>query len=364
MSLNDKRRVAVGLSGGVDSAMAAKILLDKGFDVLGLTMCIWDDSIPLKVSEKSGCFGPGEKEDVKAAESICKRLGIKHYAIDLHREYRENILSYFRNTYLEGKTPNPCLKCNQQMKFGFLISKARELGIQFEFFATGHYARIRYDADLHRYQLLRAIDKKKDQSYFLAFLQQEQMQNLLFPLGELTKQEIISKAIEAGFDDLAHKSESQDFFEGSSYEMLFDKDTFQQGDIIDYHGNRLGKHNGLIHYTIGQRKNLGISGLPEPYYVIRIDKESNTIVLGPQRLLYSNKLSAINLNWVSIAQPDTDLEATAKIRLAHEPAGCHVHILNESEAEIKFTEPQLSITPGQGVVIYQDDMVLAGGIIE
>jgi tRNA-specific 2-thiouridylase len=361
---NKTRIVAVGISGGVDSAMAAWLLMQQDYEVIGLTMSIWDESIPLTESTKSGCFGPGEKDDLLAAEQLCAKLGIKHHIVRLQGEYKENVLSYFCATYREGKTPNPCLMCNARMKFGLLPLKAREQGINFDLFATGHYVRVRYDAAWERYQLLRALDKSKDQSYFLSFLAQSQLKNLVFPLGDKTKSEIKQLAKEVGFAELAHKKESQDFLESDDIRVLFPEGSYSPGEIVDHHGKRLGTHKGLINYTIGQRRNLGVSGLPEPYFVIELDAVANKVVLGPKSLLSKDECLATAVNWLSLPPQTEPFKASAKIRLQHEAAECLVIPLDGNRLQVKFTEPQLSITPGQGLVIYSDDLLIAGGIID
>jgi len=253
--------------------------------------------------------------------------------------------------------------CNARMKFGLLPLKARQQGIQFEFFATGHYVRVRFDDAVQRYQLLRAKDKSKDQSYFLSFLSQDQLKNLIFPLGEKTKAEIKQLAKEIGFEELAQRKESQDFLESDDLKVLFPKGSYRPGEIVDQQGKRLGTHPGLINYTIGQRRNLGVSGLPEPYFVIELDADKNRVVLGPKNYLFKDVCHTSGVNWLSLPYSPTPFAATAKIRLQHEAAPCLVTPLSETELEVKFTEPQLSITPGQGLVIYQDDLVVAGGLI-
>ncbi len=359
-----KKTVAIGISGGVDSAMAAYLLLQQGYEVIGLTMAIWDDSIPISESTKSGCFGPGEKDDLLAAKALCAKLGIPHEVIDLKGEYREKVLTYFCSTYTEGKTPNPCLMCNARMKFGLLPMKAKEKGIKFDHFATGHYVRLRYETAGGRYQLLRALDSSKDQSYFLSFLHQEQLNNLIFPLGEKNKAEIKQLAADIGFTELANKKESQDFLETDDIKVLFPEGSYAPGEIVDHEGKVLGQHQGLINYTFGQRRNLGVSGLSEPYFVINLDSAANRVVLGPKRLLYKSQCEISAVNWLSWPVQTAPFEAKAKIRLQHEAASCLITPLNSSELRISFNEPQLSITPGQGLVVYHDDLVVAGGIIE
>lgn len=358
-----KKRVAVGISGGVDSAMAAYLLKQEGFEVIGLTMAIWDDSIPIEQSTKSGCFGPGEKDDLLAAKALCAKMGIEHHVISLKIEYRDNVLSYFCSTYTAGKTPNPCLMCNARMKFGLLPLKARESGLEFDYFATGHYVRVVYDEALQRYQLLRARDSSKDQSYFLSFLHQDQLANLMFPLGDKTKEEIKALAREIGFGELAEKKESQDFLESDDIQVLFKEGDYSPGKIIDMQGKVLGTHRGIINYTIGQRRNLGVSGLPEPYFVVDIDAPNNVVVLGPKQNLYKTECIAIGVNWVSDAPRPQAFVAKAKIRLQHEAAECTVSPNEDGTLRVQFTQAQLSITPGQGLVVYEGDKVLLGAII-
>ncbi|HOD18333.1 MAG TPA: tRNA 2-thiouridine(34) synthase MnmA [Candidatus Cloacimonadota bacterium] len=356
--------IAVGISGGVDSAMAAKLLLEQGYKVIGLTMSIWDETQNIGTLNKSGCYGPSEAKKLKDAVAICQKLGIEHHIIKLQSAFKDNVLDYFCSTYMNGRTPNPCLICNQKIKFGLLPQTAKEQGISFDAFATGHYARIQYNENLKRYQLKTGLDKSKDQSYFLAFLSQEQLRNLIFPLGNLTKREIKKLARLSGFSELAEKQESQDFLETDDYSVLFKKGTFQKGEIVDIHNKVLGEHNGLINYTIGQRRNLGVAGQTEAYYVLEIDQTNNRLVIGPKRYLYGTICKAVNLNWVSIPAPVKPFWTKAKIRLQHEAASCRIIPLNGQKAEVHFEEPQLSITPGQGIVFYDNEIVLGGGFIE
>lgn len=361
-----KKRVALGMSGGIDSTMSALLLMDQGYEVIGITMSIWDPSIPITESTKSGCFGPGEADDLEAARKACAQLGIKHHIIKLQQEYKGKVLDYFCATYLQGKTPNPCIFCNQRMKFGFLPQRARELGVDFDWFATGHYVRKDLDAGTGRWQIRKALDLTKDQSYFLAFLAQDQIATSLFPLGALHKEEIRDFARARGYEYLTTKKESQDFLETDDYSVLFADGTFSPGEIVDESGKLLGHHEGLIHYTIGQRKNLGLSGMPEPFYVTQIDAARNRLVVGPKELLYHDRLLATELNWVSIPALDAPLKASAKIRLGHDAAPCLItpcEKAGKAALELVFDEPQLSITPGQAVVLYQDDLLLGGGII-
>lgn len=361
--MTSKPTVAVGLSGGMDSAMAALLLQEQGYRVIGLTMSIWDDSIPIEEATKSGCFGPGEESDIHDAKAISERLGIEHHVIRLQHEYKENVLAYFCDTYLVGKTPNPCLMCNYRMKFGLLPARAKEQGIHFDYFATGHYVRVVKDPTTGRMLLKRALDDSKDQSYFLSFLRQEQLSGLIFPLGELTKAEVREYARKCGFTELAERQESQDFLEADDHGVLFQDGDIRPGEMVDTSGKVIGQHRGLIYYTIGQRRNLGLSGLPEPYFVVGIDAARNQVIVGPKHLLFTSVCRGVNMNW-HIPVPSDEIRATAKIRLQHDAAPCTVKVLPDASCILTFDAEQLSVTPGQGLVIYDGDTVIAGGIIE
>lgn len=359
-----KPRVALGMSGGVDSTMSALILMEQGYDVTGITMSTWDGSLGEPPTRGKGCYGPGEPARLAAAHDACEKLGIEHRIIRLAKDFDAIVLDYFRATYLAGKTPNPCVICNRHIKFGLLPELARAQGVEADYFATGHYARICHDAESGRWQLRKAADPSKDQSYFLCFLRQEQLSTTLFPLGGKTKRDIRALAEQNGFAYLNKKKESQDFLELDDPAILFPPGSFAAGDILGPSGKVLGKHRGLIHYTIGQRRNLGVSGLPEPWYVIEIDAAKNTVTLGPKEMLYRNFLEAASINWVSIPSPRDTIHATAKIRVAHDAAECDIHPMDDTRAEVIFAQPQMSITPGQVVAFYQDDLLLGGGIIQ
>lgn len=360
-------RVAVGMSGGVDSSMAVWLLKQRGCEVVGLTMSLWDNRFPLQETGVKGCFGPGEEEEIRTAQSVAQRLDIPFHVIRLAEEYNEAVLEYFRQEYLAGRTPNPCVRCNRTIKFGFLIERAEKAGIPFDYFATGHYARVRFDPIQNRYLLLRGIDSEKDQSYFLAMLKQEQLKKIVFPLGNLNKSQIRELARNVGFPELAEQSESQDFLENNKYDVLFRKEEIKEGEIIDESGKVLGKHHGIIHYTIGQRKGLGIGGAGEPYYVIGLDAVNNRVIVGRKPSLLKQSMIVKDCNWVSIpSAPDTLLPILCKIRLRHEPAKAR---LEKTEGtgnivRVTFDDPQSAITPGQTAVFYDDDVVLGAGTID
>jgi tRNA-specific 2-thiouridylase len=359
--MNDqKTKVAVGLSGGVDSSIAAALLKDRGYEVVGMTMKTFDPSMPLTESVKHACYGPGEEEDVKAAAAVCDKLEIPFHAIDLKEEFRDHVIAYFRREYLAGRTPNPCIFCNHRIKFGLLLEKARNAGIDFEFFATGHYARVAKSGD--RYLLKRAADLSKDQTYFLYALTPEQLSHTLFPVGEYTKPEV--REIAHSLDlRTADRPESQDFISGSDYSPLFREGEIGEGDIVDEEGNVLGRHRGIVYYTVGQRRGLGIAS-PRPLYVLRIDAVRNRIVVTEKENLFSKGLIANHLNLIAVDRLDRPYDIQAKIRLQHKEVEATLSPLEDQKAEIRFRQPQLAVTPGQSVVFYLNDIILGGGIIE
>ena len=357
--------VAVGMSGGVDSSIAAHLLLQQGYRVIGLTMQIWDGALEGLDSNRAACYGPGEEQDIAAAQDVARRLGIEHHIIPLAEEYKQEVLEYFRREYRAGRTPNPCVRCNHSMKFGFLLQKARALGLRFDRFATGHYARVQMEHG--RPSLLRAVDPDKDQSYFLSRLTREQLAPLLLPLGAMTKQQVRAVAEQLGWNDLAEKHESQDFIESDSYSVLFSPEDARPGEIRDRQGRVLGEHRGLIHYTVGQRKGIGLSGAPHPLYVLNLDDKSNCVTVGPREELFAPGFTASELNWIELdAMPREPLRIEVKIRQKSRPAAALLSPRPGSEpsVEVAFDEPQLSVTPGQAAVFYQGDRVIGSGTIE
>jgi len=352
-------RVAVALSGGVDSAVAAALLRDAGHEVIGVTMRIWDGRPMAAETDRHACYGPGEEADLRDAARIAERLGIPLVILDLASDYNAEILDLCTRTYLEGRTPNPCVHCNPRMKFGRIPARLRALGVAFDAFATGHYAIVERDPAQDRWLLRRGRDLGKDQSYFLYQLTQDQLASARFPLGALTKSEVRERARELGLP-VAEKPESQDFIAGG-YDAIFPAPD-EPGEIRDESGAVLGRHAGIRHYTIGQRRGLGIAH-SEPLYVVAIDETSRAVVVGPESRLYRGELIADALNWIAIDSLDAPRDAQARIRYRHEAAAARIEPLPGDRVRVRFESPQRAIAPGQAVVFYDGDVVVGGGII-
>lgn len=346
------------MSGGVDSSVAAALLKREGHQVSGVTMKIWDGEVLTDKRRRHGCCGPGEEEDIEDARKVAEILGIPFHVFDLRQEYKAEVLDYFCQEYLSGRTPNPCLRCNHRVKFGALLRKTEACGIEFDYFATGHYAQIEYDEKEPRYLLKKARDSNKDQSYFLAFLSQAQLERSLFPVGNYTKEEVRKLAAEFGLG-LNHKPESQDFLAGGYASLI---KVAQPGPIVDREGSILGQHRGIPFYTIGQRRGLGISA-KEPLYVTDIDPIRNTIMVGSQEEIYQDELIAAELNWIAVEKLEQPITVKAKIRQAHPEAEAVITPLSPDKVRVKFKEPQMAIASGQTVVFYQGDTVIGGGTI-
>ncbi|SLM19836.1 tRNA-specific 2-thiouridylase MnmA [uncultured spirochete] len=360
--MNENITVAVGLSGGVDSSLAARLLKEKGYKVIGLTMKIWKGAYKIQEDLKHACFGPGEEEDIAACERLCKNIGISYNVIDLSEEYEHHVIEYFRKEYLAGRTPNPCIICNRELKFGFLIDRAKGTGLEFDLFATGHYVRTS-SIDGTTY-LKTARDAAKDQSYFLYGLDSSRLSKIMFPLGEMTKEETRTAARAYGLE-VADKPESQDFVGGGDYAPLFEYDRPEPGDIVDLKGNVLGQHRGLPFYTIGQRRGLGISIGPEPLYVIALDARQNQVIVGQGKGLFSSGLLSHSFRLQNPQTYGQSFACKVKIRQNHKPAAAVVLADSEGDARIDFEIPQRAVAPGQSAVLYSEDgLVLGGGIID
>ena len=351
-------RVLVGISGGVDSAVAAHILKSKGYHVQGAMMKIYSGE-PKNTLARS-CYGSDKKKEILDARANCRVIGCDFRVIDVSHQFNELVFKKFKNEYLNARTPNPCVLCNPLIKFGVFPRMARESGVLFDKFATGHYVRNEYDAGSGRYLLKRAVNTKKDQSYFLYALTQEKLKDILFPLGSMQKEDVRRYALENGIP-VAQKQDSQDFYAGK-YSDLFD-DNGKAGDIVDLHGNILGKHKGLQNYTIGQRKGLLIA-YSEPLYVVGFDTVLNRLIVSTKDNTYSKGLIAGDVNWICAQPAGHSFAAQVKIRSAQQPVNCVVYPQGGNEIKVFFETPQSAVAPGQAAVLYDGDTVLGGGTIE
>ena len=335
----------MALSGGLDSSAAALLLKEAAHEVIGVHMRLWDS--------------PRCDYQANLAGNICRILGIPYHQVDLQREFEFRVVDYFCQEYQQGRTPNPCVACNQHVKFGFLLDKALSLGA--DYLATGHYARVEHSRDGHR--LLKAADVRKDQSYFLYTLTQEKLGHVLFPLGEHNKDEVRQMAKQSGLLTAASSSQDICFISQKNYgAFLSQRFSALPGDIVDTSGRKLGQHRGIAFYTIGQRHGLELAS-GKPLYVIRIEPESNRIVLGHEKELYSQKLAAQKLNWISGKAQQEPITVTAKIRYKSKEAEATLFFRNDT-VDVHFAHPQKAVTPGQAIVFYNVDEVLGGGIID
>jgi tRNA-specific 2-thiouridylase len=359
-SASKKTRVVCGMSGGVDSSATAKLLLEQGYDVVGITLKLWPQDCVSRAEDK--CCGP---QAVSDARSVCHKLGIPYFLVDEAEEFQKQVIQYFAEEYKAGRTPNPCVMCNERLKFGTLINRARQLGG--EFVATGHYARIEKNAETGRALLKRGRDARKDQSYFLFSLKQEQLARCIMPLGELTKTDTRDVARVACLKT-ADKDESMEicFVPDKDYGRFLTQAKLvekHKGEIVNQQGQILGHHDGIEFFTIGQRKGINV-GSPKPLYVIELDPASNRVIVGDDTALDKDELTVERCNWIPFPEPLGELEVTAKIRYNHPGVAATVRPLANGSASVKLHIPQRAITPGQACVFYQDDLVLGGGWIK
>lgn len=343
-----KEKVLLGMSGGVDSSTTAILLQQHGYEVIGCTMKLWK------------C----DKNTVEDAKKVCDKLGIKHYILDCQNEFQKQVIDDFVCTYKEAKTPNPCVECNKYLKFGMLYKKAKELGCKY--LATGHYAKIEYCEKYEQNVIKKANEENKDQSYFLYAIPKEVLPNIIFPLQDYKNKEQVRDIAEQNNLFVAHKKDSQEicFISQNNYTDFLEKNSnvpYEPGDIVLKTGEIVGKHKGLIYYTIGQRKGLGISH-KEPLYVIKLDKEKNQVIVGTEEELYSIELYANNLNWlISDTYIKDEFHCLAKIRYRAKETKAYVKKIEKDMVKVIFEVPQRAVTPGQSVVFYDEDGVMLGG---
>lgn len=358
-----QKKVVVAMSGGVDSSVAAAVLKEQGYEVIGITMNLY--SLPRKYCKSENvksCCGWGAAED---AHHVALSIGIPHYVMDLKEIFEDKVIADFCEEYAKGQTPNPCIRCNEQIKWDVLLKRAEKL--EADYLATGHHARVMFDSRKDRYLLKKGQDSKKDQSYFLYTLTQEQLSRTLMPIGDFTKQEVREKAQEFGLS-VAQRPESQEicFIPDNDYgRFLREKipDAFHEGPILDTKNQILAQHKGILHFTIGQRRGMGISAR-HPLYVIDIKRSENAVIVGTHEELYKRKLQASQMNWISTEKIIEPLHVKAKIRYKHKEAEASLIPLDSNRVSLEFEKSQRAITPGQAVVFYEGEVVIGGGTIE
>ena len=356
----EKKKVVIGISGGVDSSVAAWLLQRQGYEVMGVTMQIWQDEDPDTEAENGGCCGLSAVEE---ARRVASALGIPYYVMNFKKDFKERVIDYFMDEYLRGRTPNPCIACNRYVKWESLLQKSLAIGA--DFIATGHYAQVEQLPN-GRYAVKRSKTAAKDQTYALYNLTQEQLSRTLMPVGAYTKEEIRSMAEELGLL-VAKKPDSQEicFVPDKDYARFIEEHAgrkIPEGNFVWTDGTVIGRHKGITHYTVGQRKRLGLS-MGRPVVVTKICPDTNEVVIGEEQDVFCQSLRANRLNWMAAEQPKGEARFLAKIRYNHKGALCSVRMTGEHEAECIFDEPVRAVTPGQAVVFYDGDYVAGGGTI-